>query len=75
MLPVTVTVPGVVGVPDTVQVTIAPTGTVPGDVHAPFELIVQPSTLTPAGNPLTPHVAFTAAAVAPALLVHVKLPL
>ena len=75
VLPVTVTVPAVVGVPVTWQVTVSPTGTLLPLVHAALlGLIAQAPCVTPAGKSVTAQVAFVAAAVALALLVQVNVP-
>jgi hypothetical protein len=66
---VTVEVLAAVGVPETVQEMLAPTATVAGGVG------VQVPTVTPGGRPETEHIAFTALAVAVALLVHLTVPL
>ena len=71
VLPMTVEVAAVAGVPDTVQVTVCPTGTVePWIQAAATGLIVHPVNATPAGSPATEHVALVAAAVAPESLVQ-----
>ena len=60
--------PAAVGVPDTGQMMLVPAATLAGGTgeHAP--------TVTPGGSPETAHVAFAAAAVALALLVHLIVP-
>jgi hypothetical protein len=66
--PFSVLVPVLTGVPETVQVILAPAATVAGGVG---EQLV----LRPAGRPLIAHEAFVADAVAVAELVQVKVPL
>ena len=74
MVPVTVTLPEVVGVPDTVQVTVWPAGTLlPSLQGALAGLMVQPTTSTPAGSPVTPHREPAAASALP-VFVQLKLP-
>ena len=74
VVPVTVLLPGAVGVPDTGQVTVAPAGTLPPSVQGvPDGLMVQVPTASPAGNPATLH-KVPAVASAPPPLVQVKLP-
>lgn len=68
VLPVSVLEPTAVGVPETVQVILAPAATVVGGVGA-HEVV------RPAGRPATAHAAAVAEAVAVAELVHVKVPL
>ena len=74
VLPLTVTLPAAVGVPDTLQVTTAATGTaLPATQAAEFGVMVQPVTVTPAGRPETAQVVPAEAVVVPTL-VHVKIP-
>ena len=74
VVPVTVTFPAVVGVPDTGQLTVAPAGTLlPALQVEPAGLMVQVPTVTSAGRPVTPQAAPLAAS-APPLLVQLKLP-
>ena len=74
VVPVTVTLPEVVGVPDTVQVTVWPAGTLTPSLQSVLTgLMVQPTTVTPAGSPVIPHSEPAAASALPAL-VQLKLP-
>lgn len=66
---VTVDAPDAVGVPLTAQEMELPAASVTGGVG------VQLVTETPGGKPVTAQVAFSALAVAPALLVHLTVPL
>ena len=66
---VTVLEPAAVGVPLTGQEMLAPMATVAGGKGE------QVPTVTPGGKPATEQLAFVAAAVAPALLVHLIVPL
>lgn len=74
VVPATVTGPAVVGVPETEQVTVCPTGTLEPAAQTAFEgLIVQAATVTPDGKPVTPHKVPTVASAVPTL-VQLKLP-
>ena len=65
--PVKVLVPGVVGVPDTVQVMEAPGATLVGGVG-------EQDAVRPAGSPLTAQLAPTAATSGDAPFEHVNVP-
>ena len=74
VLPLTVTLPDVVGAPATLQVTTAPTGTaLPATHAAELGVMVQPVTLTPAGRPVTAQVVPAEAEAVPTF-VQVKVP-
>lgn len=64
VVPVTVTLPTVVGVPDTVQVMAAPGATVAGGAG-------EQTVVNPAGKPLTAHEALVAAIAGAAALEQV----
>ena len=69
VLPLIVRVLPDVGVPDTLHVTTAPTGTaLPATHAAELGLMVQPVTLTPAGRPVTAQVVPAEAAAVPTLV-------
>ena len=68
VVPESVLEPGVVGVPETVHVTVAPAATVAGTAGAH-------DVDSPAGNPLTAHVALVALNAGAPALVQVNVPL
>jgi hypothetical protein len=71
---VAVTVPTVVGLPETLQVTVWPPGTSAGCDHAvELGLMVQPVTETPAGKLVTPQAACVAV-TAEVVLVQLNVP-
>ena len=74
VVPVTVLLPSAVGVPDTGQVTVAPTGTLPPAVQGvPDGPMVQVPTFRPLGKPVTPQRVAAVASAVPTLL-QLKLP-
>ena len=68
VVPVTLEVATVVGVPETVQVIAAPAARLAAGT------VGEHAVVRPAGNPLTAHVAFVAASAGDAASVHVKVP-
>ena len=68
VVPVNVLEPTVVGVPDTVQVTVAPAATVAGTVG-------EHDVVSPGGRPLTAHDAVVALTAGAAALVQLNVPL
>lgn len=75
VMPVMLTGPDAVGVPDTAHDTVCPTGTACPALHVAEEgLIVHAPTVTPDGKPVTPQLVPAVASAVPPL-VQLKLPL